>query len=286
MVELLQIGQGIIERGLIFGMIVAGVYLASRLINFDNLAVEGAFGLGGALTALLTSWNLNPWIGIMGAVLVGALSGSLTGWLHTKLKLNNLISGIVVTTGLFSITLKIAGSNMSLGGKPTIFTVMPAWSAPCGPLILLTIVSLAIFFLISWFLKTEVGFLLRAVGDSPQMLTNVGKSIHAYVVLGLSISNALAALSGALFVHYAGYFSIWTSVGVLIIGLAGMILAEMISRQFGLALILGSILYQALIALTFELQIDQDWNKLVTALLIVALIVIKRSMHKKQGSVC
>ena len=283
MVELLQIAQGIIERGLIFGIVVAGVYLASRLINFDNLAVEGAFGLGGALTACLMSWNLSPWIGLIGAVVVGGLSGVVTGLLATQLKLNNLISGIVVTTGLFSITLKIAGSNMSLGGKQTVFTVLPVSLSPYQPLLLLTVLCAIVFTLISWFLKTEVGFLLRAVGDTPQMLTNVGKNVNVYIILGLIFSNALAALSGALFVQYAGYFSIWTSVGVLIIGLAGMILAETLSANFGIALLLGSIIYQALIAFTFELQLDQDWNKLITALLIVVLIVIKQSVHKKEG---
>ncbi len=283
MVELLQIAQGIVERGLIFGIIVAGVYLASRLINFDNLAVEGAFGLGGALTACLMSWNVSPWIGLASAAVVGGLSGIATGLLTTKLKLNNLISGIVVTTGLFSITLKIAGSNMSLGGKQTVFTLLPVSLAPYQPLVVLTLLCAILFSLIIWFLKTEVGFLLRAVGDTPQMLTNVGKNVDAYIILGLVFSNALAALSGALFVQYAGYFSIWTSVGVLIIGLAGMILAETLSAHFGIALLVGSIIYQALIAFTFELQLDQDWNKLITALLIVVLIVIKQSLHKKES---
>jgi len=279
--ELVQIAQGVIERGLIFGVVVAGVYLASRLIDFDNLAVEGAFGLGGALTALLISWNLNPWLGIFGAAVVGALSGIATGLLSTKLKLNNLISGIVVTTGLFSITLKIAGSNMPLGGKPTIFTLLPESFAPYQALVVLALVCSILFLFIAWLLKTEVGFLLRAAGDSPQMITNVGKSVQFYKILGLVLSNACAAICGALFVQYAGYFSIWTSVGILIIGLAGMILAETVSDGFGIALLIGSIAYQTLIALTFELQLDQDWNKLITALLIVLLIVLKQSLHKK-----
>jgi putative ABC transport system permease protein len=276
MIELLYLAQNIVERGLIFGVIVAGVYLASNLINFDNLAVEGAFGVGGAITALLISWNINPWIGLASAAFVGALSGIVTGLLNTKLKLNNLISGIVVTTGLFSITLKIAGSNMALSNKPTIFTLLPSFLAPYQSLIVLTILCVALFSIINWFLKTEIGFLLRAVGDTPQMVTNVGKSIDGYTITGLTISNTLAALSGALFVQYTGYFSIWASVGVLIIGLASMILAQTFSKNFGFALLAGSIAYQAIIALTFELQLDQDWNKLITALLIVLLIAIKQ----------
>lgn len=279
--ELLLLTQGIIERGLIFGIIVMAVYLSSRLVKFDNLAIEGAFGLGGAFTAVMISWNINAWIALISAALIGALSGIATGYLNTKLKLNNLISGIVITTGLFSITLKIAGSNMSLSNKPTIFTLMSSILAPYQSLILLVILSLLLIAVINWFLKTEIGFLLIAVGDAPQMLTNVGKRIDNYIMLGLAISNSLAAIGGALFVQYAGYFSIWASVGVLIIGLAGMILAQTLSPNFGIFLLIGSIAYQAMIALTFELQLDQDWNKLITALLIVFLIIIKQSLHKK-----
>lgn len=281
MIELLQIIQGIIERGLIFGFVVAGVYLSSRLINFDNLAVEGAFGLGGAFTALLVSWGINPWIGLIGGTVIGGLSGIVTGLLNTKLKLNNLISGIVVTTGLFSIILIIAGSNMTLSGKETIFSSMPLFLAPYQQLIVLTLLCALVFSLISWFLKTEVGFLLHAVGDTPQMVTNVGKSVEGYTILGLTLSNTLAALSGSLFVEYTGYFSIWTGVGVLIIGLAGMILAQAFSADFGIALLIGSIAYQAIITLTFELQLNQDWNKLITASLIVLLIIIKQWLNKK-----
>ena len=281
MIEVLQVTQGIIERGLIFGIVVASVYLASRLIKFDNLAVEGAFGLGGALTALLITYGWNPWLCLVSAGIIGALSGIITGELNTRLNLNNLISGIVVTTGAFSITLKIAGSNMSLGTNPTIFTMVPALFVPYQNLIVLGLVCAMLFLIISWFLKTEVGFLLHAVGDSPQMLINVGKNPNYYTVMGLTLSNMLAAVSGALFVQYTGYFSIWASVGILIISLAGMILAQTFSNHFGIALLIGSVAYQAIIALTFELQLDQDWNKFITALLIVILISLKQWLHKK-----
>ena len=281
MFEILHMIQGIIERGLVFSIIVASVYIAGRLIAFDNLAVEGAFGLGGALTAYLIFHGYNPWVSLVGAMVVGALSGVITGILHTKLKLNKLMSGIVVTTGLFSITLKIAGSNMALANKATIFSYIPTMIAPLQVLIALLIFSLFLFAVISWFLKTEVGYLLRAAGDTPQMLANLGKSVDFYIIMGLMISNMLAALSGSLFVQYTGYFSIWASVGVLIIGLAGMILAQTFNRNFGWSLIVGSIAYQAILALTFELQLDQNWNKLITAVLIVLLIVINQSLHKK-----
>ena len=281
MVEIITIIQEIVERGLLFGIVVAAVYLSSKLINFDNLAVEGAFGLGGAVTATLLMRGYNPFLVLMIALIIGALSGIVTGILNTHVKLNNLISGIVVTTGLFSIILKIAGSNLTLSRATTIFNGISGCSAYM-PLIILMSITLLLFLIIHWFLQTEVGFLVQAVGDAPQMLTNVGKSADLYIIMGLMLSNACAALSGALFVQYTGYFSIWSSVGILIIGLAGMIIAQSLSKKFGIALLIGSITYQALIALTFELQLDQDWNKLVTALLIVMLIVIKQWLNKKR----
>lgn len=282
MIELLQSLQSVIELGLIFGIIVCSVYLSSVLIKFDNLAVEGAFGVGGALSALLISTGWNPWFGLSISMIIGAMTGFLTGLLKTKLGLNNLMSGIVITTGLFSVTLKIAGSNMGLAGKQTIFNMMPASIAPFQGLFLLVCISGTIIMFMSWLLKTEVGFLLRAVGDAPQMLTNVGKSADAYVVFGLMISNALAGLAGGLFVNYLGYFSIWSTVGILIVGLAGMMIAQAFSPHFGICLFLGALIYQAIIALTFELQLDQDWNKLITACLIVILIVGKNMLHENK----
>lgn len=281
MIEIIEIARGIIERGLIFGIIVAGVYLASRLIKFDNLAVEGAFGLGGGLTAYLITHHIHPIVSLVAAACIGALSGIATGLLNTRLKLNNLISGIVITAAAFSITLKIAGSNLTVGGMPTIFTLMPTDLAAYGTFLTLLLLCTALFYCITLLLKSEIGFLLHAVGDNPQMLTNVGKNVHFYIILGLVLSNTLAAISGSLFVQYAGYFSIWSSVGILIIGLAGMMLAQAINAEFGLALLVGSIIYQAIIAVTFELQVDQDWNRLITASLIVLMIILKQSIHKK-----
>lgn len=286
MIELIQVAQGVIERGLIFGFVVAGVYLSSRLIKFDNLAIEGAFGLGGALTALLISWDVNPWLVLVLASSIGGVSGIVTGMLNTNLRLNHLMSGIVVTTASFSLMLKIAGSHMGLAGKNTIFTTMPACVAPYQQLIVLAGLCILVFGSLSWLLKTEVGYLLHAVGDTPQMLINVGKSVGCYIRGGLALSNLLAGFAGGLFVQYVGYFSVWTGVGILIVGLAGMMLADLLSRRFGLGLLFGAIVYQALITLTFELQLDQDWNKLITALLIVILMALQRNAQHKGVSRC
>ena len=263
--------QGIIERGLIFSITVMAIYITSRIIRFDDLSVEGSFGLGGALMALLITYSMPWFIALPLATFSGAFAGLATGLLHTKLKLNNLISGIVVTTALFSINLKIAGSNMMLGNNTTLFNVLKIPHL----FILLPLIT-TILFIIKWLLTTEFGFLLTAVGDNKQMLTNLGKNADLYTIAALMLSNGLTAFTGALFVQYVGYFSIWASVGVLIIALAGLILAETLNKQFTVNLIIGAILYQAIIAATFECNIDPEWNKLITALLIIAMITLKQ----------
>lgn len=281
MIELLQVTQAIAERGIIFGILVAGVYLSSRIMKFDNLSVEGTFGLGGAINAVLLNYQWNPWLALICATLGGVLTGILTGFINTKFNINNLISGIIVSTGLFSITLKIAGSNMILQQKNTIFQMIPDFFVEYQYIIILTILAVCIISLLKWFLKTELGFLLYALGENPQMLLNLRKNVDGYKMFGLALSNATTALASALYVQYTGYFSIWAGVGILIIGLAGMILGESISNHFGFAVIIGSIMYQVIIALTFELQINQDWNKLITALLIVCMLLAKQALEKE-----
>jgi len=266
--------QGIIERGLIFSVSVMSIYLTSRIIRFDDLSVEGSFGLGGALTALLLSYNISWIIALPIATIGGAIAGLATGLLHTQLKLNNLISGIVVTTALFSINLKIAGSNMMLGNKSTLFSLLGDANA-LKLIVLLPLIG-GLLLLMKWFLNTECGYLLNAVGDNPQMLTNLGKNPQLYTIAALMLGNALTALCGALFVQYVGYFSIWSSVGLLIIALAGLILSETVSQGFGINLLIGAIAYQAIIAATFEFNVDPEWNKLITALLIIIMIALKK----------
>jgi putative tryptophan/tyrosine transport system permease protein len=267
--------QGIIERGLIFSVPLMSIYITSRIIRFDDLSVEGSFGLGGALMALLLTKDISWLAAFFIVIAAGAIAGLATGLLHTKLQLNNLISGIVVTTGLFSINLKIAGSNMIIGNKTTLFSVMPLLGTM--KIIMLLPLIVALLLLVRWFLQTEAGYLFNAVGDNPQMLTNLGKNADTYTIAALMLANALTAFAGALFVQYVGYFSIWSSVGILIIALAGLILSETLGRAFSFNLLIGAILYQAIIAATFEFNVDPEWNKLITAVLIILMISLKRN---------
>lgn len=270
--ELLEIALHVILQGLIYSFVVMGVYLSSRVIRFDDLTTEGSFGLGGAITALLIVLGTSSWLTLPLAMLGGALAGIITGALHTKMKMNNLISGLVVTTALFSICLKLAKSNLALPMNGSIFAAVPNTSFA---LVILGLLAALVYLGLRIFLSSEVGLLFKAVGSNPQMVISLGKNVESYKILGLALANSLTALAGSLFVQWNGFFSITGNVGTLVTGLAGLILAEMIKPKFGIVLIIGAILYQAIFAITIEFQLEPMWNNLIKAALIVVLIQLK-----------
>jgi putative tryptophan/tyrosine transport system permease protein len=239
--------------------------------------VEGSFGMGAAITALCLKQGLGLPLSFILALSAGGLCGLVTALLHTKLKLNSLISGVITTTGLFSIMLVLAGSNIMIPAHVfTIFSYSPAWLMPIKAMIILVPLVCGIIVMGSWFLRTEIGFLLRALGNNRSILTILGKNTVFFTALCLIISNMITALSGCLLVQYTGYFSIWAQVGMLIVAFVGLILSEMITNHFGFALVFGAIMYQAIIAFVFELQIDPAWNKLITAMLMIGLLIVQK----------
>lgn len=276
MIAELNLIQGIIERGLIFALVTASIYFSSRIISFDDLTVEGSFGLGGALTAVCLLNGIPIALVLPLVVVCGGFAGLCTGLLHTKLKCNNLLSGIIVTTALFSINLSIAGAQLMLMHTNTLFSWIPSSLDPFQVLIVLVPLVFLLVVGIRWFLTTQVGFLMRAVGDNPQIITTLGKNKDYFILLALVLANALTALAGSLFVQYLGYFSIWGAVGTLIVALASLILGQSVSAWMPLQIIMGPIIYQTILSLTLELNIDQSWNKLITAILITVLIALRR----------
>lgn len=270
--ELFEIALHVILQGLIYSFVVMGVYLSSRIIRFDDLTTEGSFGLGGAITALLIVLGTSSWVTLPLAMLGGALAGVVTGMLHTKMKMNNLMSGLVVTTALFSICLKLAKSNLALPMNGSIFAAVPN---TLFALAILGFLATSAYLGLRIFLFSELGLLFKAVGSNPQMVISLGKNVESYKILGLALANSLTALAGSLFVQWNGFFSITGNVGTLVTGLAGLILAEMIKPKFGIVLIIGAILYQAIFAITIEFQLEPMWNNLIKAALIVVLIQLK-----------
>ena len=248
--EIVHILMHVLLQGLIYSFVVMGVYLSSRVIKFDDLTTEGGFGFGGAITALLTTLGFSSWLTLPIAMLGGALAGSVTA--------------------LFSICLKLATSNLPLPESRSIFPATPLLSIG----LLLTLVVIA-YLGIRQLLRSELGLLFTAVGSSPQLVTSLGKSVDNYKIAGLAVANSLTALGGALFVQWSGFFSITGNIGTLVTGIAGLILAEMVKPKFGMSLVLGAILYQALFAITIELELQPVWNNLIKAVLIVVLTQLK-----------
>lgn len=276
--EMLHVLLAVIMQGLIYSFVVMGVYLSSRVIRFDDLTTEGSFGLGGAITATLVVAGVSPWLALIIAMFGGALAGMTTGFLHTRLNMNKLISGLVVTTALFSVCLKLAGSNVALPAGASIFPYQDS-TIPIPAALLLCLLVALCYWGIKRLLLSEVGLLLKTAGSNSQMLVSLGKSVAGYKIFGLALGNSLTALAGALFVQWNGYFSITGNVGTLVIGLAGLILATMIKPKFSYGLILGAILYQAIFALTIEFELEPIWNNLIKAVLIVLLIQINTTQE-------
>lgn len=276
--EMFHVLLAVIMQGLIYSFVVMGVYLSSRVIHFDDLTTEGSFGLGGAITATLAVAGVSPWLALIIAMLGGAIAGITTGILHTRLNMNKLISGLVVTTALFSICLKLAGSNVALPTGASIFPYQES-TFPIPAVLTLCFLVAICYWGVKRLLLSEIGLLLKTAGSNSQMLISLGKSVAGYKIFGLALGNSLTALAGALFVQWNGYFSITGNVGTLVIGLAGLILATMIKPKFSYGLILGAILYQAIFALTIEFELEPIWNNLIKAVLIVLLIQINTNQE-------
>lgn len=273
--EISHIFSQILLQGLIYSFVVLAVYFSSRVIKFDDLTTEGSFGFGGAITAVLIVSGFSGWLTLPVAMLAGALAGAVTGLLHTKLKMNNLISGLVVTTALFSICLKLAKSNLPLPDNQSIFNFLGGYHTSLVSIAILGVLVVLVYLGLRVLLLSEIGLILKTVGSNPQMAISIGKSVDSYKILGLAIANSMTALAGSLFVQSNGFFSITGNIGTLVIGLAGLILAELIEPRFGLGLILGAIIYQAIFAVTIEFEFEPMWNNLIKAVLIVILIQIK-----------
>lgn len=271
-----------IECGLLFTLPILAMFISSRILKVDDLTIEGSFGLGGALTAAAIIHGWHPTVAMVLAMAACGIAGAATALIHTRLNLSVLMSGIIVTTALFSVNLKLAGANLSLAMQRTIFAICSGFTShKVVPLLVITLSCIAG---LAWFLTTRLGFFMRATGQNPHMVRTLGQSPTSFITFGLIMANVITGLAGALSVQYVGFFSIWSNVGIMIVTLAGLMLAELISKGIGLGLLCGAIAYQLLLLLTFELQLDPDWNKCITALCIIGLLAAKKLIISKEVS--
>lgn len=264
-----------ITLGLIFSLVTLGAWLTSRVIAFDDLSIEGSFCLGGALTAKLLILNLPVALTIPVMLLAGSLSGVCTTLMHNMLGINNLLCGILTTNIMFTISLLIATANLPLLSISTLFTPPANISEPCWTIFLLSILVSSSCLFVHWLLSTQVGLLIQTLGSNKSLIVSLGKRPALFEGIAIGLANALAALAGSLFVQTTGFFSIWSSVGVMIIGLAGLMLGQLIGKKLP-ALVLGSIILQVLITLAFEFNMQPELHKLICALLIIVFTIISR----------
>lgn len=269
-------------------------------MDFPDLTVDGSFPLGAAVTAVLLLKGVNPYLTLLAAAVVGAIAGFVTGFIHVRLKVRDLLAGIITMTALFSINLQIAGSNLSIErGIDTIFT-SPVAMTLLGSATLLVrklIISLIILIickvLLDLYFKTKSGYLLKAVGDNSTLVTTLAKDMGRVKIIGLVISNALVALSGAVVCHEQRSFSSTMGTGQMVFGLATVIIGTTIFRNLSFvkgttAVIVGSVLYKICIQIAINLGLPANLLKLITAVLFLIILVIgnfhKGTVRKNAGA--
>lgn len=201
---IISIIRGILEQGLIYGIMALGIYITYCILNFPDLSVDGTFPLGAAVTALLLSLGFNPWLALVVAFACGAAAGFITGIFHVKLQITDLLSGILTSTGLYSVNLMIVGGTalLSITKATTIFNSGPAALFPESisryvTLVIIFILAMILKFLLDWYLKTRSGMLLRATGDNEIMVTSLAKDSGRVKIVGLMIANGLVATAGS-----------------------------------------------------------------------------------------
>jgi len=280
-----------LEHGLAYGLVALGIVITFRILAFPDLTVDGSFPLGAAVVSRLIIEGVSPIYGIFMAIIFGFLAGCCTGFLNTKLKINSLLAGILMMTMLYSVNLRIMGrSNIQLLTVNTLLT--PLENLDINRFIpIITfffIVVFAIKFLTDMFLHTQIGFAMRATGDNEQMIRTLGVNTDHMTLLGLGISNAFVALSGALVAQDQGFSDVGMGIGMIVAGLASIIIGEALFgkktvQRMTLAAIVGSIIYKLIISLGLRLGLAPTDLKMATAVMVILALGIPALKKEKEG---
>lgn len=262
----------VLEQGLILSIAVFGVYITFKILDFPDMSADGTFPLGAAVTAVCLLKGINPFAACIFSFAAGCIGGLITGILHVKFKISNLLSGILVMIALYSINLRIMSkSNIPLFGKETIF------SGSGNILVTILIFMIISKIVLDLFLKTKLGFALKAVGDNEQLVTSLGLNKDTIKLIGLAISNGLIGLAGSMMAQYQGFSDVGMGTGTVVMGLAAVIMGESIFRKVKFIKattmgLLGSIVYKGVIAIALMIGLPPTDLKLVTALIVAAAL--------------
>ena len=270
-----------LEQGLLFALVAMGVYITYKILDFPDLSVDGTFPLGASISAALLINGVNPWISILIATIGGAIAGSITGFLHVKLKISNLMSGILVMMGLYSVNLRIMGkSNIPLFNTNYIFK-----STAVNSIFIILAIVVVVKIILDLFLKTKAGFLLTAVGDNEQVVSSLGVNKNLVKVLGLAISNGLVALAGALTAQHQGFADVTMGTGIVVMGLAAVIIGVSIFGKISFIKattlsIFGAIIYKLVIAISLWMKLNPNDLKILTAVLVAVALAANNNVFK------
>lgn len=296
---------GALSQGLIWAILAMGVYISFRILNFADMSCEGSFALGGSLsTMLIVALGLNPIISILIGTMGGMLAGGITGFLHTKLKIPSILSGILTMIALYSVNIRIMGqANTSLNNQKTIISLvrglLPAAESigirsstlhiSVTALVGLFFVA-AVIIILYWFFGTEIGSCIRATGDNEFMVRAQGVNTNKMIVFALVISNGLIALCGGLIAQSQGYADVNMGIGAIVIGLASIVIGEVVFKRTNfahklIAIVIGSMIYRVIIAIVLQLGLHTDDLKLLTAIVVATALsvpVLKQNKFKLQ----
>ena len=294
---MLLVVQTALELGFLYAPVALALFLSFRVLDIADLTVEGSFPLGASVAVTLLVKDVNPVTAILAAALAGGLAGVVTGLLHTKLRIPALLAGILTMIALYSVNLRIMGkANVSLLGKDTAFTLLEsAFGVAYSQAVLLVGVLACVLFsvLMYWFFGTEIGAAIRATGYNPQMIRAQGVDTNIMLLIGLFFSNALVAVAGALVAQSNGFADVGMGVGTIVIGLASVIIGEVLfgTRSFKnslISVILGSIVYRLVIAIVLQMGMPPNDLKLFTAVLVaiaLSLPMVKGKFQSRKAGI-
>ena len=274
--------QATIEQSLIFAIMVLGVYISFRILNFPDMTVDGTFPLGAAISAKLLTLGVNPYLTLLVALVAGAAAGAVTGLIHVKLKVKDLLAGILVMTALYSVNLRVMGkSNIPLFEEDNIF------NTEYSMMITIVVLILISKLLLDYLLKTKFGFALKALGDNENLIVSLGLNEEKYKIYGLMIANSFVAFSGAVLAQYQGFADVGMGTGIIVIGLASIIIGDtLFGKRRKLAgttiVIIGSILYRGVIAVTLSMGMDASDLKLITSIIVIVILWIQKQKDKRR----
>lgn len=276
---------GTLEQSFIFAVMVLGVYISYKILDFPDMTVDGSFPLGAAVAAASIVKGLNPVLALILAMAAGAAAGFITGMIHVKLRVTNLLAGIIVMTGLYSINLRIMGkSNIPL------FSVKHLFNGNISAIVVVGVILLIVKLGIDFLLKTKFGFALKALGDNESLIISLGLNEKTLKIYGLMLANSLVALSGAVLAQYQGFADVGMGTGTIITGLASIIIGDALlgkkkAIKISMMVIFGTIIYRTIIALSLKVGMNASDLKLITSALVVIIIFLKEKKHLLKGGI-